>query len=86
MGLHQGRGVGLGGGADASHQSQDPQGLGVLHRRLPRLPVAQALRQASHRQPQPSPGGQRTQNHINGIEGFWSYAKHILYNYLGVSK
>ena len=25
-------------------------------------------------------------NHINGIEGFWSYAKHILYNYRGVSK
>jgi len=23
---------------------------------------------------------------INGIEGFWSYAKHILYNYRGVSK
>ncbi|MDE2234511.1 MAG: IS1595 family transposase [Gammaproteobacteria bacterium] len=22
----------------------------------------------------------------NGIEGFWSYAKHILYNYRGVSK
>jgi len=28
----------------------------------------------------------RTHNHINGIEGFWSYAKHILYNYRGVSK
>ena len=27
----------------------------------------------------------RTRNHINGIEG-WSYAKHILYNYRGVSK
>ena len=26
------------------------------------------------------------QNHINGIEGFWSYAKHILYNYRGVSR
>ena len=25
-------------------------------------------------------------NHINGIEGFWSYAKHILYHYRGVSK
>ncbi len=25
-------------------------------------------------------------NHINGIEGFWSYAKHILYNYRGISK
>lgn len=25
-------------------------------------------------------------NHINGIEGFWIYAKHILYNYRGVSK
>jgi transposase len=25
-------------------------------------------------------------NHINGIEGFWSYAKHVLYNYRGVSK
>jgi transposase len=29
---------------------------------------------------------QRTKNHINGIEGFWSYAKHILYNYRGVSR
>jgi len=28
----------------------------------------------------------RTKNHINGIEGFWSYAKHILYTYRGVSK
>ena len=28
----------------------------------------------------------RGRNHINGIEGFWSYAKHILYNYSGVSK
>ncbi len=28
----------------------------------------------------------RTKNHINGIEGFWSYAKHILYHYRGVSK
>jgi transposase len=27
----------------------------------------------------------KTKNHINGIEGFWSYAKHILYNYRGVS-
>ena len=25
----------------------------------------------------------RGKNHINGIEGFWSYAKHILYNYRG---
>src|SRR3989339_80370 len=25
-------------------------------------------------------------NHINGIEGFWSSANHILYNYRGVSK
>ena len=24
--------------------------------------------------------------HSIGIEGFWSYAKHILYNYRGVSK
>ena len=30
--------------------------------------------------------GKRTKNHINGIEGFWSYAKHILYHYRGVSK
>jgi len=30
--------------------------------------------------------GKRTRNHINGIEGFWSYAKHILYHYRGVSK
>lgn len=28
----------------------------------------------------------RKGNHINGIEGFWSFAKHILYNYRGVSK
>ena len=29
---------------------------------------------------------QHGRNHINGIEGFWSFAKHILYNYRGVSK
>ena len=28
----------------------------------------------------------RGHNHINGIEGFWSYAKHKLYNYHGVSR
>ena len=28
----------------------------------------------------------KTKNHINGIEGFWSYAKHILYNYRGISR
>ena len=28
----------------------------------------------------------KTKNHINGIEGFWSYAKHVLYDYRGVSK
>ncbi|MCA9500728.1 MAG: hypothetical protein KC588_16150 [Nitrospira sp.] len=28
----------------------------------------------------------RVKNHINGIEGFWSYAKHILSHYRGVSK
>jgi transposase len=28
----------------------------------------------------------KTKNHINGIEGFLSFAKHVLYNYLGVSK
>lgn len=28
----------------------------------------------------------RGKTHINGIEGFWSFAKHILYNYRGVSK
>lgn len=28
----------------------------------------------------------KTKNHINGIEGFWSFTKHILYNYRGVSK
>lgn len=28
----------------------------------------------------------RTKNHINGIEGLWSVAKHIPYNYRGVSK
>ena len=28
----------------------------------------------------------RTKNHIDGIEGFWSYAKHILYHYRGVSR
>ena len=27
----------------------------------------------------------RTKNHINGIEGFWSFGKHILYTYRGVS-
>lgn len=28
----------------------------------------------------------RNGNHINGIEGFWSFTKHKLYNYRGVSK
>ena len=28
----------------------------------------------------------RMKNHMNGIEDFWSYAKHILYQYRGVSK
>lgn len=28
----------------------------------------------------------RSRYHINGIEGFWSYAKHKLYNYHGVSR
>jgi transposase len=27
-----------------------------------------------------------TKNHINGIEEFWSYARHILYNFRGVSR
>src|SRR3989338_4542549 len=30
--------------------------------------------------------GRRRLVHINGIEGFWSFAKHGLYNYRGVSK
>ncbi len=29
---------------------------------------------------------QRTHHLSNGIEGFWSHAKHILYQYRGVSK
>ncbi len=33
-----------------------------------------------------APGGRRTQNPINGIEDFWSYARHILRNYRGVSR
>lgn len=28
----------------------------------------------------------RTKNHINDIEGFWSFAKYILCNYRGVFK
>jgi len=28
----------------------------------------------------------KNHHHINGIEGFWSYAKHKLYNYRGVSR
>ncbi len=28
----------------------------------------------------------RTKNHINGIDGFWSFGKHILSNYRGVSQ
>jgi len=28
----------------------------------------------------------KTKNHINGIEGFWSFAKYILYNYRRVPK
>jgi len=30
--------------------------------------------------------GRKRLVHINGIEGFWSFAKHNLYNYRGVSK
>ena len=30
--------------------------------------------------------GRKYHSHINGIEGFWSFAKHGLYNYRGVSK
>lgn len=30
--------------------------------------------------------GRRRSVHINGIEGFWSFAKHGLYNYRGVSQ
>jgi transposase len=30
--------------------------------------------------------GRKYKNHINGIEGFWSFAKHALYQYRGVSK
>jgi len=30
--------------------------------------------------------GTKYHSHINGIEGFWSFAKHGLYNYRGVSK
>ena len=30
--------------------------------------------------------GRRRSVHINGIEGFWSFAKHGLYNYRGVSR
>lgn len=28
----------------------------------------------------------RTRNHISDIEGFWSHAKHVLYNYQGISR
>lgn len=31
-------------------------------------------------------GVPKGRNHINGIEGFWSYAKHWLYHYRGVPK
>jgi len=31
-------------------------------------------------------GRPKGRNHINGIEGFWSYAKHWLYHYRGVPK
>ena len=31
-------------------------------------------------------GQPRGRNHLNGIEGFWSYAKHFLYPYRGVPK
>jgi transposase len=32
------------------------------------------------------PGGRKYHSHINGIEGFWSFAKHGLYQYRGVSR
>lgn len=31
-------------------------------------------------------GRPKGRNHLNGIEGFWSYAKHWLYHYRGVPK
>lgn len=31
-------------------------------------------------------GRPKGRDHINGIEGFWSYAKHWLYHYRGVPK
>lgn len=31
-------------------------------------------------------GVPKGRNHINGIEGFWSFAKHWLYQYLGIHK
>jgi len=31
-------------------------------------------------------GVPKGRNHINGIEGFWSFAKHWLYHYRGIPK
>ena len=31
-------------------------------------------------------GRPKGRNHLNGVEGFWSYAKHWLYHYRGVPK
>jgi transposase len=70
------------------HSSQDAEGFGLLHRRLSRLSVLETVRETLYDQSlqdvRQSP--RRVKNHINGIEGFWSYAKHILYHYRGVSK
>lgn len=31
-------------------------------------------------------GRPKGRDHLNGVEGFWSYAKHWLYHYRGVPK
>jgi transposase-like protein len=87
QGLYQGRGVGLGGGPLMTHIENHTRkgsvyytdafrGYQSLQRFGKHLVVNHSKEFVN----------QRTKNHINGIEGFWSYAKHILYNYRGVSR
>ncbi len=85
--LHQSGQVGQFRRTHAAYPSQNAKRIGLLHGRLSRVSLLETICKhhtinhskafVSHR---------RVNNHINGIEGFWSYAKHILYHYRGVSK
>ncbi|MFO0797834.1 MAG: transposase [Gemmataceae bacterium] len=70
------------GDPDGQDRGGHGQGVGVLHRRVHQLQRCPAARQARPGQP---PGGvRRGAAHINGIEGFWSFAKRLYRHVHGV--